>query len=723
MRQILAVLFMTALVAVGCAGAENKTDTLAASDDTDLTAQTNEVTSDPAEAEEQTTPAEEPEEQRAADEPAEEQSESEPSVAPVSAATSRDFEQRAIAIATAWEQMSRGIFLDPRAFSYSDLESITSAEFLAELETEPVQQNAFSNSSFETRIIVMEGQIRPTGGTLQVAICRRWPEGLVWISYDDATQPAPQDVQAGVSVGAQFAVRLAELPSDDRIVEQVEEEFDCWQGPDDQPANEQAFTEEVNTELQDFVEQFFLASDTYFIEGQDPTIEQIAAPNVIDLLDTQRDDNVNQQVETSVLTLQRSEPFNVVVAEVDNQSVVQTCVEQTVRGSLFPFMRWITAEVTVSGTAGSFLVDEYEILHDASAFSGIGCVPEYASERAIAIAGQWERIQRGAVEDPRTFDFADLEALATEDFLAERVAQGIDQSGFSDSTVESQIIVGGSDPSFLGNAVQVSVCRRFPEGFVVTDYDDRTQQTLSQAGSSVGTNFVVRLDERASGDRIVADFASVENCWQDGQPATELPEPAELPPERIAPAGFTIFGDEAPFTFEVPDGWSVLPGDSNDISCCTFKIGKDTNEAALQDLIEQYGAEGAPAPIDFLDRFPFDGYEDALNSETAEELGYLSVRLGDPPAIELGGPFWDWATVDDIALFINDRDPGLELTPVTVGDYQGFSYDSQGLLSTHDDLTYELLGPDGTRIVATSEIADSVHLDEIEAMIASLQLK
>ena len=187
----------------------------------------------------------------------------------------------------------------------------------------------------------------------------------------------------------------------------------------------------------------------------------------------------------------------------------------------------------------------------------------------------------------------------------------------------------------------------------------------------------------------------------------------------------TTFESEAPFTFGVPDGWTVLQGSGFYDGDFNFHIAKDTNVTVLEELIEQYNGRGAPGPVQFNDRTSYEGFEAAFNDPAAQELGYLYISLEGPPENEAfdSGVLWDWDTTEDIALYIADQEPDASPTPVTIGAYEGFSYDNTALVSSQENVVYELLGPDGNRIFATNEIANTLHQAEIQAMIASLELK
>jgi len=187
----------------------------------------------------------------------------------------------------------------------------------------------------------------------------------------------------------------------------------------------------------------------------------------------------------------------------------------------------------------------------------------------------------------------------------------------------------------------------------------------------------------------------------------------------------TTFESDAPFTFGVPDGWTVLQGSGFYDGDFNFHISKDTNGAVLEELIERHDGRGAPGPIQFNDRTNYEGFEDAFNDPASQELGYLYISLDRPPEDDDfdSGVLWDWVTTEDIAAYLADQEPDASLTPVTVGAYAGFSYDNTALVSSQENVIYELLGPAGNRIFANNEIANTHHQAEIQAMIASLELK
>ena len=286
--------------------------------------------------------------------------------------------------------------------------------------------------------------------------------------------------------------------------------------PDADEASDGPFSAEVSNDLQGFVEQFFAARDAYFIEGRDPLIDEIATPAVIGVLDAEREDNLNSLFEADVLTFQQSEPLDVIVEEVGGQSLVRTCVEQEVLDSDEGRTRWQIAEVAVSGEPGSFTVDGFDVIHDGGQFSGLGCVPDYARERALAVVTEWELVSRAAVEDPRSFDAALLEPFLAGEFLAEQsISVGPDVEIFSTSPIEAQFVVTGSDASFPGETIRVSVCRRFPEGVLFTNYDGVSQGIPEDLGpgSSLGANLVFLLGDEPSDDRLTEEINSGFNCW------------------------------------------------------------------------------------------------------------------------------------------------------------------------------------------------------------------
>ena len=213
---------------------------------------------------------------------------------------------------------------------------------------------------------------------------------------------------------------------------------------------------DVSDDLQGFIEQFFAARDVYFIEAQDPFIEQVAAPTVLGVLDTERFNNLDEDTETNPIRTQQSQPTDVTIEEVDGQSVVRVCADRVITRQAGEVQHWIDIEMTVSEASGSFTVDSFEVLHDASLFIGLGCVPNWAAERALTLG---ENAAAGVIEmfaDPISLDRDRFDGLFDEELLAEFDA-GLDSlieaNQFMGNPVESQVRILGSDPGFLGQTV------------------------------------------------------------------------------------------------------------------------------------------------------------------------------------------------------------------------------------------------------------------------------
>ncbi len=180
------------------------------------------------------------------------------------------------------------------------------------------------------------------------------------------------------------------------------------------------------------------------------------------------------------------------------------------------------------------------------------------------------------------------------------------------------------------------------------------------------------------------------------------------------------YQSDAAFTFIVPDGWSVARTSGFDDNDYNFYVSRDSNAEVLDDLIERYGPAGAPGPIEFGGSPDFG---EALADDAAQQLAYVYISLDGPPLMDLSsGAEWPWNTVEDIETYIGDQWPEDAIEPIEIGSHVGFRRTDE--LSDWDrSEIYELLASPGVRVFAINQIRDSIHGDEIEAIVASVRPK
>ncbi len=184
--------------------------------------------------------------------------------------------------------------------------------------------------------------------------------------------------------------------------------------------------------------------------------------------------------------------------------------------------------------------------------------------------------------------------------------------------------------------------------------------------------------------------------------------------EEVKPVVFS----EPPIRLSVPEGWTATEGELEDPDDLeegwVWRVSKDTNSEVLDALALKYGL---PKSVD--GKIPNDFFQDGaepLKDPEAKNLGYLIIKVSEPPWKDTHGNLADWNDTDDIEIYVKEHRSTSSYEAVEFAGFAGYKTTSDLI---HASTLYDLLFQPGSRLYVDAGIADSNHQDQIEMILNS----
>lgn len=272
------------------------------------------------------------------------------------------------------------------------------------------------------------------------------------------------------------------------------------------------------------VEAFFTAADAYFAspgDGED-LLEAIASEAAFAAVVVEHQANVDRPDfdQINELELLTSSVFNTDVSPAGATSLATACVERTgTNQAAGTITSWLTVELDLAPTASSWAVEQYRLVHDGGVFSGPGCVPDYAEERAAVAAERALGVIEATTQDPSltTEEIAGAFGGAQLTGILAQIDEQRDLNARILNPGESRVEPGAaSDPTQAGLVAVVGVCQHFPGGLQFVDIDDPSTEVLPAAlapGESRASTMTVLLGASPEEDRVIGTGGGGAGCW------------------------------------------------------------------------------------------------------------------------------------------------------------------------------------------------------------------